>query len=61
MKPKKTFKSLTELSADTIGAAKPEPEKAESPEPQVHPEAPPKVPPKRFPPVHDLHHWGINE
>jgi hypothetical protein len=61
MKPKKTFKSLTELSADTIAAVEPEPEKAESPEPQVHAGAPRKVPPKRFPPVHDLHHCGINE
>jgi hypothetical protein len=61
MKAKKTFKSFTELPDDAIGAVEPEPEKAKSPKAQALAEAPRKNPPNTFPPVHDLHHWGINE
>jgi len=64
MKPKKTFKSLEELSADSIGAADPEAEKRKSPKPQVLAEPAPKISPNNFPRLSDFrgyHRWGINE
>jgi hypothetical protein len=63
MKPKKTFKSLEELSADSI-AADPGPEKPKSPKPQVFAEPPPKISMNNFPRLSDVrgyHRWGINE
>jgi len=64
MKRKKTFKSLAELSADSIGAIHAEPEKTKPPEPHVPAAAPRKIPPdsfQRVPDVGGFHHWGINE
>jgi hypothetical protein len=63
MKPRKTFKSLEELSADSIVTV-PEPEKQKSPKPQVLAEPPPKISPNNFPRLSDVrgnHRWGINE
>ena len=61
MKTKKTFKSLAELSTDSIGLVSAEPEKEKSPEPKVLAKASRKIPPNTFPQIPDLHHWGINE
>ena len=64
MKPKKTLKSLAELTADSIAALEEESEKAKPPPPQVFAE------PLRRVPIEDLPHvqnvrgfrdWGINE
>ena len=64
MKQKKTFKSLAELSTDSIGAVDAEAEKKESSKPQVLAEAQRKAAPDSFPRVHDargFRDWGINE
>jgi hypothetical protein len=63
MKPKKTFKSLEELSADSIGAV-PEPEKSKPLQPQVFAEPPPTISTSNFRRLSDVrgnHRWGINE
>jgi len=64
MKPKKTIKSLAELSADSIGVIVSEPEKTKPPEPTVLAQGPPKAPPDSVPRVYEVQsgrHWGINE
>jgi len=63
MKPKKTFKSLEELSADSIGAV-PEPEKPKPPQSKMFAEPPPKISTNNFSRLSDVrgyHRWGINE
>jgi hypothetical protein len=64
MKPKKTIKSLAELSADSIGVIDTEREKAKPPEPDVLAQSPPNAPPDSFPRVSDVRgvrDHGINE
>jgi hypothetical protein len=64
MKPKKTIKSLAELSADAITVIATEHQKAKPPEPTVLAQAPPKTPPDSVPFVYEVRsgrHWGINE
>ena len=66
MKPKKTIKSLAELSADSIGAIDTEPEKTKTkpPGPTVVAQTPSKAPPDSFPHVYEVRSvrdWGINE
>ena len=62
MKPKKTIKSLAELSADSI-SAEAEPEKTQPKVSEVRAETAPKIPPESFQSVHDVRYprWGINE
>jgi len=65
MKPRKTFTSLAELSAEAIGAVDAEPEKLRPPEAEVLLEALQKIPPDSLPRVPDprgaFRNWGINE
>ena len=65
MKPTKTFKSLAELSADSIIAVEDESEQANpSPQPKVFTEGLQRVPIEEFPHVQNVEkfrHWGINE
>jgi hypothetical protein len=64
MTRKKTFKSLAELSADSIGAAEAEPEKTKHAELQLRIQAPPIIPPNKFAPapqIRGYQGWGINE
>ena len=64
MKQKKTFKSLTELSVDSLRAVDAEPEKANPPEAQVPAEKRRGIRLDSFPRVPDIrgyHCWGINE
>jgi hypothetical protein len=63
MKRTKTFKSLAELSADSIDAVDAELEEANPTEPQVPVESPRRIP-DGFPRVSDargFRNWGINE
>jgi hypothetical protein len=62
MKPKKTLKSLTELTAESIGAVDAEADKAKT-DPQVLTEAL-LIPIDNFPQVQNAQRfrdWGINE
>jgi hypothetical protein len=64
MKPKKTIKSLAELSVDAIGVIVTEPQKPKPPEPTVLAQAPPKTTPDSVQLVYEVRsgrHWGINE
>jgi hypothetical protein len=64
MKPKKTYKSLTELSADSIGAVNAETEKTKPPQPHVAKDGPPQIPRESLSRVSEgrgYHRWGINE
>jgi hypothetical protein len=64
MKRKKTFKSLAELSADSLSAVRAPDEKAKPTKLDGFAEAPPKIPPNtplRVPEVRGFHRWGINE
>jgi hypothetical protein len=64
MKPKKTFKSLAELTAESIGVDNAKPDKAKAPDPQVLVEALLPVPIQNFPQVQNVQEfrgWGINE
>jgi hypothetical protein len=65
MKPKKTFKSLDELSVDSIGALDADPQKVKPPESNSPDEVKPKTMEKQsFPEFADargFHRWGINE
>jgi hypothetical protein len=64
MKPTKTFKSLAELTADSIGAIEAEPEKAKPSEAEVFAEALRKIPLENLPHVQSVpsfRNWGINE
>jgi hypothetical protein len=65
MKPEKIFKSLAELSTDSIDARDAEPEKT-TPEPleMLANAAPGKIPAdslSRVPGVQGFYNWGINE
>ena len=64
MKPKRTYKSLAELSADSLGAINAETEKTKSPEPQVVKDVRPKIPLESLARVSEgrgYQRWGINE
>ena len=64
MKPKKTFKSLAELPADSIRAIETEPNQAEPEQAQVFAKTLGKIPPEnllRVQPVPRFREWGINE
>jgi hypothetical protein len=64
MKPKKTLKSLAELTADSIAAVEEEPQKAKPPPSQVVAEQLRRVPIEDLPHVQNVrgfHDWGINE
>jgi len=64
MKPKKTYKSLTELSADSISAVNSEPEKRKPPQPRVAKDDPLKIPRESLSRVSEgrgYQRWGINE
>jgi hypothetical protein len=65
MKPRKTFKSLTELSIDSIDVKDVEPDEATAEPPQTLADAAlRKIPAdslSRVPGVHGFYNWGINE
>jgi hypothetical protein len=65
MKATKTFKSLSELSADSIVTLQDESDKAKpAPQLEAFAEGLQRVPVKDFTPVRDVgkfRHWGINE
>jgi hypothetical protein len=64
MKQKKYFKSLAELSADSIGPEHTDAEKMKPQEPQAFAKATSNIPPETRVRAHDLHryhNWGINE
>jgi hypothetical protein len=64
MKRRKTYKSLAELTADSIGVIEAEPDKAKPEQAQVFADAQGKIPPEnllRVQPVPGFRGWGINE
>jgi len=64
MKSTKTYKSLAELSSDSLSAVTAETEKTKLPEPHVLKEVPPKIPHEslsRVSEVRGYERWGINE
>jgi len=64
VKQKKTFKSFTELSADSAGSVRADSEKIKPTEPQIEAELAHKVPPRDLPQIPDFRGHqgsGINE